>query len=173
MELKTENKIAFGGGCHWCTEAVFQSLNGVRLVEQGYIASTGDASTFSEAVIVHFNPLVISETVLLEIHLHTHKSTSMHSMRHAYRSAVYVFSEIQHKSLSNLLNGFQKDFNNCLITKVYSFHAFRASRDAIKNYYLNNPEKPFCERYIAPKLLFLLERYSIYLKQSIQTKSTL
>ncbi|MFB9051551.1 peptide-methionine (S)-S-oxide reductase [Formosa undariae] len=166
MGLKIEDRIAFGGGCHWCTEAVFQSLKGVSLVEQGYIASTGDAASFSEAVIVHFNSLEISEAVLLEIHLHTHKSTSNHSRRETYRSAVYVFSEDQNARFSNLLNGFQKDFNYSLITKVYPFQEFKSSRDAIKNYYLQNPKKPFCQLYIVPKLTLLLERYAVYVNES-------
>jgi len=48
-------KIAFGGGCHWCTEAVFQQILGVIKVEQGYVASTGQYSDYSEAVIVHWD----------------------------------------------------------------------------------------------------------------------
>ena len=67
-------KIALGGGCHWCTEAVFQSLKGVEKVNQGYVASTGENNWFSEAVIVHFNDEIITLKTLIEIHLHTHKS---------------------------------------------------------------------------------------------------
>ena len=84
-------KIAFGGGCHWCTEAVFQSLKGVEKVEQGFITSYDQNNTFSEAVIVDFNTEKIDLKTLVEIHLHTHKSTSNHSMRKKYRSAIYVF----------------------------------------------------------------------------------
>jgi len=69
-------KIAMGGGCHWCTEAVFQSLKGVQLVEQGFIASHGNSDKFSEGVIVHFDPHLIPLEVLIEIHLHTHQCTS-------------------------------------------------------------------------------------------------
>jgi peptide-methionine (S)-S-oxide reductase len=63
-----EDKIALGGGCHWCTEAVFQSLLGVLKVEQGYVASIGDNGSFSEAVIV-FLIRMISLQTLIEIHL--------------------------------------------------------------------------------------------------------
>jgi hypothetical protein len=49
-------KIGLGGGCHWCTEGIFQSLIGVAQVDQGWITSNGDNATPSEAVIVHFNP---------------------------------------------------------------------------------------------------------------------
>ena len=60
-------KIALGGGCHWCTEAVFQSLIGVHKVEQGFVASTDENTSFSEAVIVHFSPEAISLQTLIEI----------------------------------------------------------------------------------------------------------
>ena len=152
-------KIAFGGGCHWCTEAVFQSLLGVKKVEQGFVASIGNQSTFSEAVIVHFSPCIISLKTLIEIHLHTHKSTVAHAMRTKYRSAIYYFSEEQKIEAETQLNNFQTEFNNNLITKVYPFSRFKASREAIQNYYQKNPNKPFCERFINPKLNLLMRNF--------------
>jgi len=68
------DKIGFGGGCHWCTEAVFQKLRGVASVEQGFIRSRPPYETFSEAVIVSFDAAQISLSVLTEIHLRTHAS---------------------------------------------------------------------------------------------------
>ncbi|AXP80012.1 Peptide methionine sulfoxide reductase MsrA [Mariniflexile rhizosphaerae] len=158
MELIS--KIALGGGCHWCTEAVFQSLLGIEKVEQGYVASIDENASFSEAVIVHFKPEIISLETLVEIHLYTHKSTSNHSMRTKYRSAIYTFSEAQNQQSKAIINNFQKEFDNKLITKVYPFHSFKASRDDIQNYYIKNPEKPFCETFINPKLKLVLERFS-------------
>lgn len=152
-------KVAFGGGCHWCTEAVFQSLKGVESVEQGYIASTGEETSFSEAVIVHFNPEIISIKILIEIHLLTHKSTSNHSMRKKYRSAVYTFSKEQTQEAQEILKSVQKDFEKLIITKVFSFSKFKASRNELLNYYYSNPEKPFCEKFINPKLKILLKRF--------------
>ncbi|WP_458629120.1 peptide-methionine (S)-S-oxide reductase [Winogradskyella sp. PC D3.3] len=156
-------KIAFGGGCHWCTEAVFQSLKGVCNVEQGFIASTKENSSFSEAVILHYNSDIISLQVLIEIHLRTHKSTSTHSMRDKYRSAIYYFSESQKIEAKTLLQAFQPKFGNQLITKVYPFSEFKASHEAIQNYYQKNPEKPFCERFINPKLRLLLKSFLNYI----------
>ena len=156
-------KIAFGGGCHWCTEAVFQSLKGVYNVEQGFIASTENNSSFSEAVILQFDSDIISLQVLIEIHLRTHKSTSAHSMRDKYRSAIYYFSEDQKAETETLLKAFQPEFGNHLITKAYPFSEFKASREAIQNYYQKNPKKPFCERFINPKLRLLLKDFSNYI----------
>lgn len=159
-------KIAFGGGCHWCTEAVFQSLVGVSEVEQGYVASMGDNNTFSEAVIVHFNAEKIALETLVEIHLYTHKSNSNHSMRTKYRSAVYLFTEAQKQQATTIIKAFQIAFDNKLITQVLSFETFKASREQIQNYYYNNPKKPFCERFINPKLQIVLKQFSKYTNES-------
>jgi len=156
-------KLAFGGGCHWCTEAVFQSLIGVRQVEQGYVSSEAPYDTFSEAVIVHYDPEVITVEVLLEIHLRTHNSTKDHSMRDKYRSAVYTFDSIQHKTILQLLERLQTLFTDVLITTALPFKEFKTSRAEITNYYYSNPEKAFCKQYIDPKLQLLLRDYSSYL----------
>ena len=152
-------KIGFGGGCHWCTEAVFQSLLGIEKVEQGFIASEGKEDSFSEAVIVHFDDDLISLKVLTEIHLHTHKSTSQHSMRSKYRSTVYFFESNQEREIQQILNGLQPDFENKIVTKVLPFRNFKESEEMFKNYYYSNPDKPFCETHISPKLSLLLRKF--------------
>ena len=163
------NKIGFGGGCHWCTEGVFLSLQGVEMVEQGFIASIGEETGFSEAVIVHYNPKTIPLSVLTEIHLLTHKSTSNHSMRSKYRSAVYVYSESQYEEVKFILKDLQRQFTEPLITKRLFFNALKDSEDQYKNYYYSNPNKPFCKTFIAPKLKLLLNRLSEYVKPIDQT----
>lgn len=164
--MNTLTKIALGGGCHWCTEAVFQSLKGVEKVEQGYVASVEGNTSFSEAVIVHFNEEDISLKVLINIHLHTHKSTSNHSMREKYRSAIYTFSKKQETQVVNIIGLFQSEFEEEIITKVLLFKEFKASREAIQNYYKKNPEKPFCKQFINPKLKLLLNKFSSHLKSN-------
>lgn len=154
------NKIAFGGGCHWCTEAVFQSLKGVERVEQGFIASTAKNDTFSEAVIVHFDDNLISQRILIEIHLHTHNCTSYHSMRNKYRSAVYTFSVNQAIEVQQSLTDLQPAFNHRLVTKVYPFVKFKPSEERFTNYYGKNPSKPFCKNHIDPKLSLLLTQFT-------------
>jgi len=154
------SKIAFGGGCHWCTEAVFQSLKGVEKVEQGFVSSNGENEHFSEAVIVHFNSEDISLKILIEIHLHTHKSTSNHSMRTKYRSAVYTFLETQKVETKHIMRSLQKDFSNKIITQIIDFKSFKPSDEAYRNYYQKNPKKPFCETFINPKLRLLSSKFS-------------
>lgn len=164
MDNKIE-KIGMGGGCHWCTEAVFEALVGVHRVEQGFVSSTGNDGAFSEAVIVHYDPTVISLKVLIEIHLHTHKSTSNHSMRTKYRSAVYSFSKDQHEEAESSLRELQPKFEEKLITKVCPFNIFKPSPQQFRNYYSSNPKRPFCQTYIAPKLSLLLQQFRNYTKE--------
>ena len=152
MQLK---KIGLGGGCHWCTEAVFQAVDGVEKVEQGYISSEGDAEIFSEAVIVHYHPENISSKQLLEVHLKTHNSTSNHSFRKKYRSAVYYWNPEDAPVLKRILMELQQDFRIELVTQVLAFKKFQASRKSIQDYYRKNPDAPFCKRYIEPKLKLL------------------
>ena len=157
-------KVGFGGGCHWCTEAIFDSLKGVSQVEQGWISSThSNATTPSEAVIVHYDEILISLETLTEIHLHTHNATSTHSFRDKYRSSVYTFDEIQESKAQDVLKNMQKLFEKPLVTKVYPFGTFRLNDEQYLNYYKSNPEKPFCQVRIEPKLKILLEKYQAYL----------
>jgi len=160
-------RIGFGGGCHWCTEAVFQNLKGVVRVEQGWISASG-ALEFSEAVLVHFNPAKISIKDLIEVHLHTHKSTSSHYMRSKYRSAVYTFSSEQRLESEHILKLLQKEFQDKLIIRVYGFKDFKLSPEPYQNYYRKNRDKPFCKTYIDPKLQFLLRRFSKHALESAQ-----
>ncbi|MTI45946.1 peptide-methionine (S)-S-oxide reductase [Roseibium hamelinense] len=156
-------RIGFGGGCHWCTEAVFQQLRGVLSVEQGFIASAPPADIHSEAVIVSFDPHVISVEVLAEVHLRTHASTAAHSMRGKYRSAIYAFDEGQQEETSALVAKLQPDFEGALITQVLPFVSFKASDERFQNYYAQGPDRPFCTRYIDPKLDLLRIQFKRHL----------
>lgn len=160
----TIKTIGLGGGCHWCTEAVYQSLRGVKVVEQGYISAVAPEDSLSEAVIVHYDPAVISLAVLIEIHLYTHKSTSLHSMRDTYRSAVYVQNEEEYAFAKTALERLQSQFEERIITQVLYFETFKASREEISNYYQKDPSKPFCERYIEPKLGLLREEFGEFVE---------
>ena len=159
-------RIGFGGGCHWCTEAVFLSLKGVQQVEQGWIASQSPNEAFSEAVIVTYDTVIITLTDLISIHLHTHASTSNHSMRHKYRSAVYWFDAEDEVMIKRIIAGLQSHFSDPIITQVLPFASFKLSLPEHLNYYYANPEKPFCTLYIHPKMELLKRELPSLLNQS-------
>jgi peptide-methionine (S)-S-oxide reductase len=161
-------KVAFGGGCHWCTEAVFMALNGVEKVEQGFIAPKENTEDFSEAVIVHYKAAVIELKDLIAIHLDTHRSTKNHSMRNKYRSAVYFFKQDDELVLNGIINDLQQDFDTPLITAIIPFGAFKASEERFHNYYFNDIEKPFCRTHISPKIKLLKDKYAKHLSAKVE-----
>ncbi|EFO30545.1 peptide methionine sulfoxide reductase MsrA [Roseibium sp. TrichSKD4] len=164
--MKDLQKIGFGGGCHWCTEAVFQALTGVSQVDQGFMMSDPPHDSWSEAVGVTFDPGIIPLEVLTEIHLRTHASTSNHKMRGKYRSAVYVFDENQSSEVQRILLRLQAEFDEPLVTQVLDYRGFRASEERFQNYHLKNAERPFCQTYIDPKLALLKRNYRGFLQGS-------
>lgn len=153
-------RIAFGGGCHWCTEAVFKTLKGIIRVDQGFVASEGEENSFSEAIIVHFDPNAIGLEDLILIHLYTHNSTSNHGMRKKYRSAIYTLEPMDAERSTLALQKFQENFKKPLVTQVLPFREFKISDKAFQDYYYKNPNKPFCKTYIAPKLKLVLSKFA-------------
>lgn len=164
MKIQVE-QIGFGGGCHWCTEAVFQSLIGVEDVAQGFIKSSAPADTWSEAVIVTFDPTRIELGVLIQIHIRTHASTSHHKMRGKYRSAIYTFYDTQNEVSQRELNRLQTDFEKEIITGILPYVEFKGSDERFHNYYQSDPERPFCKTYIDPKLTTLRQQFADKIRQ--------
>lgn len=152
-------RLALGGSCYWCLEAVYQSLRGVESVHQGWVAADGEHSDFHEAVVVDYDPSRLPLDVLIEIHLYTHRATADHQRRDRYRSAVYVLTESQAASARDTLAQLQDDFDAPLLTRVLPLVDFRASKEDYHDYFYSDPSRPFCERWITPKLKLLLERF--------------
>ncbi|MCZ4408458.1 peptide-methionine (S)-S-oxide reductase [Cryomorphaceae bacterium 1068] len=157
--------IGLGGSCHWCTEGIFGSVIGVEKVRQGWISAAAPHNSFSEAILFEFDPQRISLPNLIAIHLHSHSCTSAHCMRKKYRSAIYVFSADQELSCLQALKNLQAEFDEKIITEVLYFKDFRLNSEEYRDYYHNNPEKPFCQKFIEPKLNRLLEKYSSSFKR--------
>ncbi|SFT48511.1 peptide-methionine (S)-S-oxide reductase [Algoriphagus locisalis] len=156
----TEQKIGFGGGCHWCTEAVFQSIIGVSKVAQGWIASEDKNMSFSQAGIVSFNPENISLKALIEIHLLTHASAANHSFRKKYRSAIYYVDQEQKSAVEVAFSEAKFVLDENSITKILPLCEFRLNEEEFLNYYQKRPNAPFCQTYISPKLEMLRQRYT-------------
>ncbi len=153
-------RIGFGGGCHWCTEAVFNSLIGVEQVEQGFIRSKPPADSRSEAVQLRFDPNKIPLAALVEIHLRTHSSMSDHMFRKKYRSAVYTLCDVRSDEVVKIIQTLQSGFTKPLITQVLPLIEFQSSPDQYQQYYQKHAEGAFCQRYVDPKLALLREEYS-------------
>lgn len=153
-------RIGLGGGCHWCTEAVFQQLRSVSAVEQGFIRSLSPHEAPAEAVLISFDGDTLPLEALLEVHLRTHSSSSRHKLRGKYRSAVYTFDEHQAERVRTALHTLQAHFDRPLVTQALPFGSFEPSPPQYQNYYARNSERAFCRTYIEPKLTLLRERFA-------------
>ena len=164
----TGHEAGFGGGCHWCTEAVFRSLRGVQTVRQGFIASDPPHDSFSEAVAVAWDPDEITLEDLIAVHLATHASTSAHKMRGKYRSAVYAQSDAIADDARQILARLEDEAGQSFVTAVLPFRTFKASDPRFHDYYSRNRQGPFCESYIEPKLALLRKRFARLQKAELQ-----
>lgn len=153
-------KIGFGGGCHWCTEGVFQALRGVSEVDQGFIRSTAPSDAWAEGVIVRFDPAIIGVRTLSDVHLRTHSAGGTYSPGGRYRSAIYVFDDGQRDDAVGTITEFVEETCEAARTLVLPLLDFKPSDARYQNYYRTDPERPFCRRYIDPKLDYIRRHYA-------------
>jgi peptide-methionine (S)-S-oxide reductase len=153
MENVSKETAGFGGGCHWCTEGVFQILRGVSQVNQGFLQSTAPDDAWAEGVMVRFDPGVISLDILIEVHLRTHSANSGYSPNGRYRSAVYFGDADQWHRADTVITRLRHEVDSAVRTKVLPLVGFRSSEERYRNYYRTDPTRPFCQRYIDPKLV--------------------
>jgi len=152
-------KLGLGGGCHWCTEGVFSAVLGVKEVKQGWIFSDSPYQEWSEGVEILFDPELVTISLLIAIHLHSHSCTSNHALRKKYRSAIYYFNEGQKKASQFALLQMKSDFEQSIVTKVIPFKGFKINTEQFLDYYYKNPDLPFCTNHIKPKLIALKDRF--------------
>jgi len=157
-----------GGGCFWCTEAVFNEIKGVVNVEPGYsggkiasptyeIVSTGTTG-HAEVVQVTFNPSIITFREILDVFFATHDPTTLNRQGTdygtQYRSVIFYHNDEQ-KTIANLLIeelNKAKVFDAPIVTQVMPFEAFYKAEDYHKDFYKRNPRDPYCKLVITPKI---------------------
>ncbi len=152
-------RLGFGGGCHWCTEAVFQSLIGVREVRQGWIASRAPHDAFSEAVLVTFDERRLPLRDIVAVHIDSHAATSRHTLRGKYRSAIYVERLADLRRVESVLSAMRRSTGLPIVTQPLWLEAFRESPPERRDYFLTRPEGPFCQRWIVPRLRKIARSY--------------
>ena len=115
-------------------------------------------------MIAHFDPEQVSLATLIEIHLRTHASTSNHTMRGKYRSAVYAFDKAQQEQAQAILDNLQEQFDEPLVTRALPYRSFKPSDERFQEYFKKNAGGPFCKAYIDPKLQLLMRDFEENIK---------
>jgi peptide-methionine (S)-S-oxide reductase len=181
-DMKKKYEIAtFGGGCFWCTEAIFDRVNGVIKVESGYsgghvvnpdyrMVSSGTTG-HAEVVQITFDPEVVSFLELLEIFFKTHDPTTLNrqgaDMGTQYRSIVLYHNEKQKELTRQVIQELDAEgiWKSPIVTAVKPFDVFYRAEDYHQEYFENNPNQGYCRLVITPKLEKLEKIFSQKLKQ--------
>ncbi|MEO6914915.1 MAG: peptide-methionine (S)-S-oxide reductase MsrA [Chitinophagaceae bacterium] len=158
----------FGTGCFWCTEAIFQQLDGVLKVTSGYSGgrtinptyeqvSTGKTG-HAEVVQIVFDPLKVNFEQLLKVFWSTHDPTTLNKQGNddgtQYRSVIFYHSTEQRKESEHykLALDTSGSWPNPIVTAIEPYHNFFTAEKYHQNYYNNNGAQPYCKFVIGPKL---------------------
>lgn len=181
-EKKMETSI-FANGCFWCTEAIFQLLEGVTSVSSGYTGGEMKNPTYkdictgksghAEAIKIKYNPSIISFQELLEVFFSTHDPTTKNrqgsDVGSQYRSAIF-YRSIEEKNISeNFIKELTKAkiFDKPIVTEVSKLDVFYSAEDYHQNYYNNNKTQGYCMAVINPKLEKFIKNFKSKLKKII------
>ncbi|MCB1755117.1 MAG: bifunctional methionine sulfoxide reductase B/A protein [Gammaproteobacteria bacterium] len=172
LESRVE-KATFGGGCFWCTEALFRELDGVLSVESGYSGGETDYPDYrsvcsgdtghAEVIQVLFDPDIISYRDLLDVHMTSHDPTTLNQQGAdqgtQYRSVIFVHDDQQREVAEDLLESLQDSFDDSIVTEIETFERFYKAEDYHQDYYNQNPGEGYCQMVINPKLSSFRETY--------------
>jgi len=173
----------FGSGCFWCTEAIFERVNGVVKVESGYSGGTVEKPTYQEVCTgttghaevtqITYDPSVISFDELLEIFWKTHDPTTLNKQGNdvgtQYRSVIFYHNENQKELAEKYKSELDKSgaWDNPIVTEISPFKNFYSAEGYHQDYYENNPNQGYCAFVIAPKV----EKFEKVFKDKLKNKS--
>jgi len=165
-----------GGGCFWCTEAVYQMLPGVKSVTSGYAGGTTENPTYkqvcsgetghAEVVQIEYDPKVLSYQKLLETFWEVHDPTTLNRQGAdsgtQYRSIILYSNEGQKAAAEKSKAEAQKHFSKPIVTEIVPLKKFYRAEDYHQDYYRDNPNQPYCRMVIRPKV----EKFERKLKET-------
>ena len=177
----TTVKATFGGGCFWCTEAVYAQIKGVTRVTSGYIGGHVKDPTYkqvcsgltghAEAVEIEYDPAVVAYEKLLEIFFSTHDPTTLNrqgaDVGTQYRSAIFYHDDEQKKAAQQVIIQLNaaKVFPARIVTKLEPATVFYPAEDYHQDYFAINGYQPYCQAVIAPKVAKVRKVFKDLLKE--------
>ena len=171
--------IVLGGGCFWCTEAVFQEVKGVTQVVSGYAGGTvpghptyrevcSGLTGHAEVVAVQYNPEIVSLLDLLVIFMTTHDPTTLNrqgaDIDTHYRSVIFYQTAEEQTIAKQVLQNLATYYEDPIVTQVSPFTNFYQATADHQNYYKNNSNQGYCSYVISPKLQKLRKLHANKLK---------
>jgi peptide-methionine (S)-S-oxide reductase len=174
---KTE-LATFGGGCFWCTEAIFQMVPGVKSVVSGYAGGQTDSPDYhavssgdtghAEVIQIEFDPGVVSYEKLLETFWDAHDPTTLNRQGAdagtQYRSIILYHNDAQKLAAEKSLTAARAHFSKPITTQIVPLTKFYKAELYHQDYFRNNSQAPYCQMVIQPKI----EKMEKKLKESRQ-----
>src|SRR6185295_14302837 len=173
-------KATFGGGCFWCTEAVFLDVKGVTKVESGYAGGHVKDPSYeevctgrtghAEVIQITYDPALVSYEALLEIFWNTHDPTTLNAQGadHGtqYRSVVFYHDPNQKKVAEQYKQQLEAShvYTRPIVTEISPLTNFYVAEKYHQNYFALNPEQGYCQYVIRPKVEKFKKQFSSKLK---------
>ncbi len=167
-------------GCFWCVEAIFDDLKGVEDVVSGYSGGHTENPTYkevcsettghAEVVQIRFDPSELSFKELLQVFFTVHDPTTLNrqggDIGTSYRSAVFYHSDQQKQTAEETIAQFDAEgiYDNPIVTEVTAFDKFWPAEDYHQEYFANNPNQPYCNAVVAPKVAKFRQKFLSRLK---------
>ena len=174
------NSAILGGGCFWCTEAVYNRVKGVISVMPGYAGGKVENPSYhevcegttghAEVIRIEFDPKIITYKKLLEIFFDIHDPTTLNRQGNdvgtQYRSIIFYSDDEQKKETVDYIRNLKdkKVFVREIITETQPLIKFYPAEDYHKDYYDKNEYAPYCDLIISPKIKHFEEKYASLLK---------
>ncbi len=177
-----ETKLAtLGGGCFWCTEAVFVELEGVQKVTSGYAGSPVESPTYeqvctgrtghAEVVQVAYDPATIGYEDLLDVFFATHDPTTLNRQGAdagtQYRSVIFTHDDQQREIAESKIRSLNDEhlFPGPIVTQVEPLSRFWPAEDYHQGYFAGHASQPYCQAVINPKLTKLRQKFAARLRK--------
>jgi len=168
----------FGGGCFWCTEAVFQQLKGVVAVIPGYAGGVTDNPTYeqvcsgktghAEVIQIKFRPAETPFLDLLKVFFDSHDPTTINRQGNdvgsQYRSIILFTSDQQREDAEQYIAKIVDKYDSPIVTEIKPLDKFYEAEDEHKNYFKNNPSQAYCQLVINDKVEKVKEKYTDMIK---------
>jgi len=179
MAEKTLSEATLGGGCFWCTEAVFQRVRGVEKVISGYSGGTvpgkptyreicSGRTGHAEVVRILFDPALITYRDLLLIFMGTHDPTTLNrqgaDVGTQYRSVIFYHDTTQQEVAEKTLGELGEYFEDPIVTEVSPLTNFFEAEEDHQNFYNSHSTQGYCQYVINPKLQKLRAQFASFLK---------
>lgn len=171
----------FGGGCFWCTEAIFKRLKGVVSVQSGYAGGKRENPTYeqihsgatghAESIQLMFDPSIITYNTLVDVFFATHNPTTLNQqgadVGDEYRSVIFYHNDNQKKIAEIKKTELDKSgkYNDPIVTEIVPYTNFYTAEWYHQNFYDNNRYSPYCMFVVDPKLHKLLEEFGNEVKE--------